>query len=136
MIVKILLDNLQQMHHLLMLAHFCYRSIKIISFLLYFLQVENFFKTEQRYSQTDWDALSIIVAVNKCEKFILGRKLVLRTNHHLIHIFNPSSSVNKTANTRLVRWSLLMSSFQYHIAFIAGTKNNKANLTLLNFKLL
>ena len=85
-------------------------------------------ETEQRYSQIDREALSIIFAVNKFEKFILGRKFVLRTDHRpLIHIFNPSSSVNKTANARLVRWSLLMSSFNYDIEFIAGTKNNQAD---------
>ena len=84
--------------------------------------------TEQRYSQIDREALSIVFAINKFEKFLLGRKFVLRTDHRpLTHIFNPSSTISKTSNARLVRWSLLLSSFDYQIEFIAGNRNNQAD---------
>ena len=44
-------------------------------------------ETEQRYFQIDREILFIIFAVNKFEKFILGRRFDLRTDHHpLIHI--------------------------------------------------
>ena len=83
---------------------------------------------EKKYSQIDREALSIIFAINKFEKFLLGRRFLLRTDHRpLIHIFDPNSAISKIANARLLRWSLRLSAFQYDVEHLPGEYNKQAD---------
>ena len=80
--------------------------------------------TEVNYSQIDKEALSIIFGVTKFNKFLLGKKFILRTDHKpLIHLFSPSKAISSIANARLTRWALKLSAFDYQIEHIQG-KNN------------
>lgn len=83
---------------------------------------------EQNYAQIDREGLAVVFALNKYSKFLLGRKFVLRTDHRpLIHIFNPSKPITKIANARLIRWSVLLLSFDYTIEHLPGIKNTIAD---------
>ena len=83
---------------------------------------------EQNYAQIDREGLAVVFALNKYSKFLLGRKFVLRTDHRpLIHIFNPSKPITKIANARLIRWSVLLLSFDYIIEHLPGIQNTIAD---------
>ena len=83
---------------------------------------------EQKYAQIDREGLSVVFALNKFAKFLLGRKFVLRTDHRpLIYIFNPDKPITQIANARLIRWSILLSSFDYAIEHLPGKENSIAD---------
>ena len=79
---------------------------------------------EVNYSQLDREGLAIIFGVRKFEKFLRGRKFILRTDHKpLVHIFNPNKNIPSLSNARLTRWSIILGSFNFDLEHISGSKN-------------
>ena len=84
--------------------------------------------SEQRYSQTQKEALAIHWCVKRLHKFLFGMKFTIVTDHRaLVHIFNPDSSVTKTATNMLQCWSLHLSQYHYDIEFRNGSKIPQAD---------
>lgn len=79
------------------------------------------------YSQIDKEAAAIIFRVTKFYDYLYGREFVLRTdNQPLVRIFGNNKGIPKMAASRLIRWSLFLSAFQYKIEYI-NTKKNSAD---------
>ena len=74
---------------------------------------------ERNYSQTDREALALVVGVKKFKYYLLGRNFKLKTDHRpLLGIFGKGKSIPANANDRLVRWSILLSQYNYDLMFL------------------
>ena len=64
----------------------------------------------------------------KFHSYLYGRKFSLITDHQpLIHIFSPQKGVPVTASSRLQRYSLFLSAYDYDIQFRRKTKHANAD---------
>ena len=85
-------------------------------------------RAESHYSQIEREALAIVFAVTRLHQYIYGRRFKLRTDHKpLLKIFGPSKSLSGTAASRLQRWGVILSAYDYDIEFIKGTENYLAD---------
>ena len=81
-------------------------------------------KAEGRYSQTEREALAIVFAVRRLHQYLYGRKFTLRTDHKpLVKIFGPHESLSKTSASRLQRWAVLLSEYDYVLEHISVNSN-------------
>jgi len=74
--------------------------------------------TEQRYSQIEREALAIVFGTTKFFKYLCGRTFHVITDHKpLLSIYGTSAQVPSYTATRLQRWALHMSQFNYTIEY-------------------
>ncbi|XP_061385257.1 uncharacterized protein K02A2.6-like [Danaus plexippus] len=79
---------------------------------------------ERHYSQIDKEALAIVFAIRKFHQYLYGRKFVLRTDHKpLTHILGDKVGIPIMAASRLQRWAVLLSGYNYTIEYVASSKN-------------
>lgn len=79
---------------------------------------------ERKYSVIDREALAILFGIKKFDQYLRGTKFTLVTDHKpLIHILGPKRNLPKIVNNRLVRWALLIGSYQYDIHYQKGENN-------------
>ena len=72
---------------------------------------------ESRYSQIEKEGLSIVFGIKKFFQFLCGRQFTVITDHKpLLSIFG-SSAVPSFIATRLNKWSLFLSQFQFDIKY-------------------
>ncbi|XP_047520687.1 uncharacterized protein K02A2.6-like isoform X2 [Pieris napi] len=87
---------------------------------------------ERHYSQIHKEALAIIFAVDKFHQYLYGRKFTLKTDHKpLVSIFGPNSAVPCTAASRLQRWAIKLSAYDFNIEYIKTDKNTADALSRL-----
>ncbi|XP_065217466.1 uncharacterized protein K02A2.6-like [Planococcus citri] len=85
--------------------------------------------TEQRYSTIDREALAIMFGVGKFEMYLFGRHFTLKTDHKpLQHIFGENSALPKLAATRLTRWAVALTAFNFTIEYKPGKQNHTADI--------
>lgn len=83
---------------------------------------------EKNYSQIEREALAIIFGVKKFHKFVYGRSFILVTDHQPLKvIFNPDKGISVMAASRLVRWSLILSAYNYQIEYRKGSELKEAD---------
>ena len=76
---------------------------------------------QANYSQTDREALAIVVGVTKFKYYLLGRQFEIRTDHKpLLGLFGRHKRIPTDANARLIRWSILLSMYAYDLVYKAG----------------
>ena len=74
--------------------------------------------TQQRYSQIEREALSIIYGVKKFHQYLYGRKFMLITNHKpLVSIFSPNKNLPTMTVQRLQRYALTLMAYQFDIQY-------------------
>lgn len=83
---------------------------------------------ERNYSQIDKEAAAIVFGLQKFYQYIFGRKVTIRTDHKpLLGIFDPCKPIPNVISPRMLRWTLLLNSYDYEIKYIEGTKIGNAD---------
>ena len=83
---------------------------------------------ESHYSQIEREALAIIFAVKRLHMFLYGRSFLLRTDHKpLVKIFGEHAGLPATAVSRLQRWAVVLSEYDYRIEHVSGSSNVTAD---------
>jgi transposase InsO family protein len=73
---------------------------------------------EQKYSQIEKEAFSIIYGVKKFHQFLTGRTFELNTDHKpLLTIFNPVKPLPVATANRLQRWAITLMGYSYNIHY-------------------
>ena len=73
-------------------------------------------KAEKNYSQIDREALSIVSAIKKFHMFLFARPFTLVTDCKvLFSIFSQVKGIPSTAASRLQRWAIFLSGYNYTI---------------------
>ncbi|XP_063379687.1 uncharacterized protein K02A2.6-like [Cydia fagiglandana] len=79
---------------------------------------------EMHYSQVHKEALAIVFAIKKFHQYLYGRNFVLRTDHKpLVTIFGPNCGVPTAAASRLQRWAILLSAYDFTIEYVRTDQN-------------
>ena len=85
-------------------------------------------KTEQNYAQIQKEALGIVYGVRKFRQYLLGRKFKLYTDHKpLLTIFHPQKGIPEIAASRLQRWAVTLSAYDYEVHFQPSTNYGNAD---------
>ena len=83
---------------------------------------------EKNYSQIDKEALSIVYGVQKFSQYLYGTKFLLKTDHKpLVAIFGPKKGLPAFAASRLQRYALYLSGFQYDISYVKSQDHGNAD---------
>ncbi|XP_050515486.1 uncharacterized protein K02A2.6-like [Diabrotica virgifera virgifera] len=81
--------------------------------------------TQQRYSQIDKEAYSIIFGVKKFYNYLCARKFTLLTDHKpLVQIFAPDKSLPVLSATRMQHYAIFLQGLNYDIRY----KNTDSHL--------
>ncbi|KAG5883822.1 hypothetical protein JTB14_036939 [Gonioctena quinquepunctata] len=76
--------------------------------------------SERRFAQLDREALALIVGVKKFHNYIYGRNCEIRPDHKpLLEIFGNHKSIPEVIPPRMLRWILILLSYDYKHARIA-----------------
>ncbi|KAG7294695.1 hypothetical protein JYU34_022957 [Plutella xylostella] len=79
---------------------------------------------EQNYSQIHKEALAIVYAVKKFHQYLYGRRFVLKTDHKpLVSIFGPGTGIPNMTASRLQRWALTLSAYDFDIQYVSTDRN-------------
>jgi transposase InsO family protein len=85
-------------------------------------------KAEREYSQVHREALAVMFGIKKFHNYIYGQKFVLCTdNEALKEIFSPNKNTSKLSASRLQRWAVQLSMYEYEIKHVPGKLNAAAD---------
>ena len=85
-------------------------------------------KAEKNYAQIQKEALAIVYGIQKFRQYLLGRKFNLITDHKpLLTIFHPTKGIPETAASRLQRWAIILSAYDYVVQYKPTAKHGNAD---------
>lgn len=85
-------------------------------------------KAEKNYSQLDREALAIVFAVKIFHQYVYGRCFILETDHKpLTYIFGGKKGLPQMASSRVQRWGVFLSGYNFDIKHIKGKDNCMAD---------
>lgn len=82
--------------------------------------------SERNYSQIQKEATAIIFGVKKFHQYLYGRKdpFILKTDHRpLLSIFGKKVGISVMAASRLQRYAIILSAYNYEVQYIRSTNN-------------
>lgn len=83
---------------------------------------------EKNYSQLEKEGLAIIFAVKRFHQYLSGRPFTIYSDHQpLKYLFSESRQVPVMAASRIQRWALTLSAYQYTIQYRPGFKMANAD---------
>lgn len=74
---------------------------------------------EVAYSTIERECLAIVWGVQKFHVYLYGRPFVLQSDHQPLKYINSARQIN----TRVLRWSLLLMDYDFHVEYIQGSDN-------------
>ena len=78
---------------------------------------------EKKYSQLEKEALAIVFAVKRFHQYLYGRHFMLYSDHQpLKYLLSESRQIPQMASSRIQRWALTLSAYQYTIKYKPGAK--------------
>ncbi|XP_033729753.1 uncharacterized protein K02A2.6-like [Pecten maximus] len=84
---------------------------------------------ERNYSQIEKEALAIIFGIQRFHQYLYGRRFTLLTDHKpLTTILGPKKGIPVLAASRLQRWAIQLSAYQFDIKFRSTDKNGNADV--------
>lgn len=91
-------------------------------------------KAERNYSQFDREALAIVFGVKEFHQYVYGRFFTIETDHKpLTYVFGEGKSLPQMAASRVQRWSVFLSGYNYSMKYIKVRDNCNADcLSRLN----
>lgn len=87
--------------------------------------------SETNYSVTEKELLAIVWAVKYFRPYLFGRHFKIKTDHRPLKWLDNL----KEPNSKLIRWKLLLSEYDYEIDYIQGKENKVADALSRNPKL-
>ncbi|KAI0984740.1 hypothetical protein GJ496_009379 [Pomphorhynchus laevis] len=86
-------------------------------------------RLEEKYSVIGCEALAIFFAVRRFHYYVYGRRFEIWTDHKpLVGILGDSRDLRTMTNTRMIRWALHLSGYNYTIKYIEGKDNVYADI--------
>nr|CAD2158036.1 unnamed protein product [Meloidogyne enterolobii]CAD2205428.1 unnamed protein product [Meloidogyne enterolobii] len=74
---------------------------------------------QRNYSQIEKEALALVFAVQKFHRMLYGRKFTLQTDHKpLVAIFGSKNGIPINSASRLQRWALILTNYDFDIQYI------------------
>ena len=78
---------------------------------------------EKHYSQLEKEALAIVFAVKKLHRYLLGRHFTIESDHQpLKTLFGETNKIPNMAPSRIVRWAVILSAYNYTIRYKSGKR--------------
>lgn len=78
---------------------------------------------EKKYSQLEKEGLAIVFAVKKLHQYLAGRQFTIYSDHKpLQYLFGESHQVPVMAASRIRRWALTLSEYNYTIRYRPGAQ--------------
>ncbi|KAJ8018701.1 hypothetical protein HOLleu_43163 [Holothuria leucospilota] len=88
-------------------------------------------KAEQNYSQLEREALAIVYGIRTFHQYLCGKKFTLFTDHKpLKYLLGPNKGIPVLAASRLQRWAILLSGYEFDIKYRTSKQN--ANVDCLS----
>ena len=79
---------------------------------------------EKNYSNIEREALSIVYGCTKYRKFLLGKHFVIRNDQQpLKKLFAKFKPAPTTCSSRIIKWALTLSQFNYTLEYSPGNVN-------------
>ncbi|KAJ8879810.1 hypothetical protein PR048_020418 [Dryococelus australis] len=78
------------------------------------------------------EALSIIYGVTKFHKYLVENQCTIVADHELLlPLFSGKKKIPQVTDARLLRWSIILSSYQYKLQYKKGMNIQNANVCLV-----
>ncbi len=85
-------------------------------------------KAERNYSQIEKEGLAIVWAVKRFHKYLFARPFELLTDHKPLEILLDSrKQIPEMGTSRIIRWALILSHYNYKIRFRPTGKHSNAD---------
>lgn len=78
---------------------------------------------QKNYTITELECLAIVEALRYWHHYLHGRKFVIHTDHSSLKWIHN----HKSPNTRLMRWSIELSQYDFDIVHVPGDRNTEAD---------
>lgn len=79
--------------------------------------------TEQRYSQTDREALAVVYGLKKFHKYLAVRVFEAVTDHKLLlGIFGRNRAILQILSPQMTRWCVLLAAYKCNLVYSAGSQ--------------
>ncbi len=76
-------------------------------------------QSEKNFAVIERECLAIVWATLKFQRYLYGKEFTLQTDHQPLRYLKTA----RLANSRLMRWALLLQPFRFTIEAIKGTQN-------------
>ena len=78
---------------------------------------------EKKYSQLEKEALAIVFAIKRFHQYLYGNPFTLYSHHQpLKHLLSESHQIPVMPSSRIPRWALTLTAYQYTIQHRPSTK--------------
>ena len=85
-------------------------------------------KSQRNYSQIEREALALVFGVQHFRSYLIGHHFELVTDRQpLLSLLHEHKATSSQASARIRRWSLLLSAYDYTIAFRKTQKHQNAD---------
>ena len=92
---------------------------------------EHYRRLKKRYSQIDKEALGIVWAIKRFNRYLLGRHFTLVTDHQpLVQLFGKKRLISEMTANRLARYAVFLQNYDYSIQY--RNMKNHANADVLS----
>ena len=84
---------------------------------------------EKKYAQLNKEGLAIVFGVRHFHHYLLGRRFTIYSDHKpLQYLFSEDKAIPTMASSRIQRWALTLSAYDYDIVFKPGSQHANADV--------